>query len=446
LTEAGIGPDFDMRGEGGEKLIPRRQHHHEGARHVSSFEYRNGRLFVENLPVEEIVEKEGSPLYIYSKKALVERIRAYREAFAAHPTLVAYAMKANGNLAILSLLAKEGAGIDVVSGGELFRARKAGVPADKIVFAGVGKSREEIAYALKEKILMFNVESQDELDHISEVAVALGTQAPVALRVNPDVDPKTHPYISTGMKKSKFGIPVERAVAEYQRASTLPGIKIVGIHQHIGSQLTEIAPFRDAFDRLLAFHGELSRAGIKVTHLDLGGGLGIRYRSEEPPSPADLAALVLPRVKDLGVTLVLEPGRSIVGNAGILVTRVLYRKNTAVKSFVIGDAGMNDLLRPSLYGAHHDLLPVKETKGETIKGDLVGPICETGDFLATDREMPDFAAGDLIAVMSAGAYGFSMASNYNARPRPAEILVDGSSYRVVRDRESFEDLIRGERV
>ena len=413
---------------------------------MSSFEYRNGRLFVENLPVEEIVEKEGSPLYIYSKKALVERIRAYREAFAAHPTLVAYAMKANGNLAILSLLAKEGAGIDVVSGGELFRARKAGVPADKIVFAGVGKSREEIAYALKEKILMFNVESQDELDHISEVAVALGTQAPVALRVNPDVDPKTHPYISTGMKKSKFGIPVERAVAEYQRASTLPGIKIVGIHQHIGSQLTEIAPFRDAFDRLLAFHAELSRAGIKVTHLDLGGGLGIRYRSEEPPSPADLAALVLPRVRDLGVTLVLEPGRSIVGNAGILVTRVLYRKNTAVKSFVIGDAGMNDLLRPSLYGAHHDLLPVKETKGETIKGDLVGPICETGDFLATDREMPDFAAGDLIAVMSAGAYGFSMASNYNARPRPAEILVDGSSYRVVRDRESFEDLIRGERV
>ena len=413
---------------------------------MSSFEYKNGRLFVENLPVEEIVEKEGSPLYIYSKNALVERIRAYREAFAGHPTLVAYAMKANGNLAILSLLAKEGAGIDVVSGGELFRARKAGVPADKIVFAGVGKSREEIAYALKEKILMFNVESQDELDHISEVAVALGTQAPVALRVNPDVDPKTHPYISTGMKKSKFGIPVERAVAEYQRASTLPGIKIVGIHQHIGSQLTEIAPFRDAFDRLLAFHAELSRAGIKVTHLDLGGGLGIRYRSEEPPSPADLAALVLPRVKDLGVTLVLEPGRSIVGNAGILVTRVLYRKNTAVKSFVIGDAGMNDLLRPSLYGAHHDLLPVKETKGETIKGDLVGPICETGDFLATDREMPDFAAGDLIAVMSAGAYGFSMASNYNARPRPAEILVDGSSYRVVRDRESFEDLIRGERV
>ena len=413
---------------------------------MSSFEYTNGRLFVENLPVEEIVEKEGSPLYIYSKSALVETFRTYREAFAAHPTLVAYAMKANGNLAILSLLAKEGAGIDVVSGGELFRALRAGVPAEKIVFAGVGKSREEIAYALKEKILMFNVESQDELDHISEVAVSLGTQAPVALRVNPDVDPKTHPYISTGMKKSKFGIPVERAVAEYQRASTLPGIKIVGIHQHIGSQLTEISPFRDAFDRLMAFHGELTRAGIKVTHLDLGGGLGIRYRSEEPPSPADLAALVLPRVRDLGVTLVLEPGRSIVGNAGILVTRVLYRKNTAVKSFVIGDAGMNDLLRPSLYGAHHDLLPVREKIGETIKGDLVGPICETGDFLATDREMPNFEAGDLIAVMSAGAYGFSMASNYNARPRPAEILVDGSSYRVVRDRESFEDLIRGERV
>ena len=432
--------------EGGQKIRSPGKHHQEGAQNVSSFEYRNGRLFVENMPVEEIVEKEGSPLYIYSKSALIERVRAYREAFAAHPTLVAYAMKANGNLAILSLLAKEGAGIDVVSGGELFRARKAGVPAEKIVFAGVGKSREEIAYALKEKILMFNVESQDELDHISAVAVSLGTKAPVALRVNPDVDPKTHPYISTGMKKSKFGIPVERAVVEYQRASNLPGIRIVGIHQHIGSQLTEISPFRDAFDRLLAFHGELSRAGIKVTHLDLGGGLGIRYRSEEPPSPADLAALVLPRVRDLGVTLVLEPGRSIVGNAGILVTRVLYRKNTAVKSFVIGDAGMNDLLRPSLYGAHHDLLPVREKNGETIKGDLVGPICETGDFLATDREMPDFAAGDLIAVMSAGAYGFSMASNYNARPRPAEILVDGSSYRVVRDRESFDDLVRGERV
>jgi len=413
---------------------------------VSSFQYQDGRLYVENLPVEEIVEKEGSPLYIYSKKALVERIRSYRDAFASQPTLVAYAMKANGNLAILSLLAKEGAGIDVVSGGELFRARKAGIPGEKIVFAGVGKSREEIAYALREKILMFNIESQDELDHISQVAVEMGTQAPVALRVNPDVDPKTHPYISTGMKKSKFGIPVERAVAEYQRASKLPGIKIVGIHQHIGSQLTEISPFRDAFDRLLAFHSELAGAGVRVTHLDLGGGLGIRYQSEEPPTPADLAALVLPRVKDLGVTLVLEPGRSIVGNAGILVTRVLYRKTTAVKSFVIGDAGMNDLLRPSLYGAHHDLLPVREKKGETIKGDLVGPICETGDFLATDREMPDFVSGDLIAVMSAGAYGFSMASNYNARPRPAEVLVDGGSYRVVRDRESFEDLVRGERV
>ncbi len=413
---------------------------------MSSFQYQDGRLYVENLPVEEIVEKEGSPLYIYSKKALVERIRSYRDAFASQPTLVAYAMKANGNLAILSLLAKEGAGIDVVSGGELFRARKAGIPGEKIVFAGVGKSREEIAYALREKILMFNIESQDELDHISQVALEMGTQAPVALRVNPDVDPKTHPYISTGMKKSKFGIPVERAVAEYQRASKLPGIKIVGIHQHIGSQLTEISPFRDAFDRLLAFHSELSGAGVRVTHLDLGGGLGIRYRSEEPPTPADLAALVLPRVKDLGVTLVLEPGRSIVGNAGILVTRVLYRKTTAVKSFVIGDAGMNDLLRPSLYGAHHDLLPVREKKGETIKGDLVGPICETGDFLATDREMPDYVSGDLIAVMSAGAYGFSMASNYNARPRPAEVLVDGGSYRVVRDRESFEDLVRGERV
>jgi diaminopimelate decarboxylase len=401
---------------------------------------------VEKMRVEDIVEKEGTPLYIYSRQALVERINAYQEAFKDHRTLVAYAMKANGNLGILSLLGGLGAGIDVVSGGELFRARKAGIPGDRIVFAGVGKTEEEIAYALKEKILMFNVESQAELDHISAVAVRLGTKAPVALRVNPDVDPKTHPYISTGMKKSKFGIPVELAVAEYQRASTLPGINIVGIHQHIGSQLTEIAPFRDAFDRLLAFYEELGKAGIRVTHLDLGGGLGIRYRNEAPPTPKDLADLVLPRIKDLDVTVVLEPGRSIVGNAGILVTQVLYRKQTAVKTFFIADAGMNDLLRPSLYGAHHDLLPVVDKNQSLVKGDLVGPICETGDFLATDREMPEFDAGDLIAVMSAGAYGFSMASNYNARPRPAEVLVDGDHYTVIRERETFEDMIRGERV
>ncbi len=410
------------------------------------FHYQNKTLMVENISVEEIVAKEGSPLYIYSRKALVDQIHAYREAFSSHPTLVAYAMKANGNLAILSLLGRHGAGIDVVSGGELFRARRAGISPDRIVFAGVGKTEEEIAYALKEGILMFNVESQAELDHISQIAVRMKKKAPVALRVNPDVDPKTHPYISTGMKKSKFGIPVEAAVAEYQRASTLPGIRIVGIHQHIGSQLTEISPFRDSFDRLLAFYGELRQAGIPVTHLDLGGGLGIRYRNEAPPTPKDLADLVLPRVKDLGLTLVLEPGRSIVGNAGVLVTRVLYRKQTAVKTFFIGDAGMNDLLRPALYGAHHDLLPVVRKDRPEVKGDLVGPICESGDFLATDREMPEFAAGDLIAVMSAGAYGFSMASNYNARPRPAEVLVDGDTYRVVRDRETFEDLVRGERI
>lgn len=401
---------------------------------------------VEKMPVREIVEKEGSPLYIYSREALLERLGAYQEAFRDHPTLVAYAMKANGNLGILSLLGSHGAGIDVVSGGELFRARKAGIPGERIVFAGVGKTEEEIAYGLREKILMFNVESQAELDRISAVAVGLGTKAPVALRVNPDVDPKTHPYISTGMKKSKFGIPVELAVREYERAATLPGIRIVGIHQHIGSQLTEISPFRDAFDRLLAFYGELKKAGIRVTHLDLGGGLGIRYRNEAPPTPGDLAQLVLPAVRGLDVTLVLEPGRSIVGNGGILVTRVLYRKQTAVKTFFIADAGMNDLLRPSLYGAHHDLLPVNDRTTPLVKGDLVGPICESGDFLATDREMPEFEAGDLVAVMSAGAYGFSMASNYNARPRPAEILVDGDRYAVIRERETFEDLVRGEKA
>ena len=408
--------------------------------------FRGQELFVEDVPVSKIVASVDSPVYIYSEKALRETYTSYQEAFKGHRTIIAYAMKANGNLQVLSLLEKMGAGADVVSGGELFRARKAGIPSERIVFAGVGKTETEMREALDAGILMFNVESAMELDRLSRVAVSSGKIAPVALRVNPDVDPKTHPYISTGMKKSKFGIPVDQALAEYQRAARLPGIRIVGIHQHIGSQLTEISPFRDAFDRMVAFARLLKDNGISVSWLDVGGGLGIRYGNEKPPTPREVAHEILSRLEGLDVGIILEPGRSIVGNAGILVTEVQYLKETSVKMFYIADAGMNDLIRPSLYGAFHDLWPVVKRSGIGKKGDLVGPVCETGDFLVQDRELPEVVPGDLLAVMSAGAYGFAMASNYNARPRPPEVLVSGDRFSVIRARETYDDLIRGEGI
>jgi len=413
---------------------------------LNGFEYRGDELFVENVPVKKIVESMGSPVYIYSEKALRDSLSAYQEAFSGHRTIIAYAMKANGNLKILSLLGNMGAGADVVSGGELFRARTAGIPVEKIVFAGVGKTDVEMREALDAGILMFNIESSMELDRLSRVAVSMGKTAPVALRVNPDVDPKTHPYISTGLKKSKFGIPMDQALEEYKKAASLPGIRIVGIHQHIGSQLTEISPFRDAFDRMVAFARLLKENGIGVSWMDLGGGLGIRYDNEKPPTPEEISHEILSRMKGLDAGVILEPGRSIVGNAGILVTRVQYLKETAVKMFYIADAGMNDLIRPSLYGAFHDLWPVEKRTGKGRKGDLVGPVCETGDFLVQDRELPPVEPGDLLAVMSAGAYGFAMASNYNARPRPAEILVSGDRFSVIRARETYQDLIRGEGI
>ncbi|MCL4462131.1 MAG: diaminopimelate decarboxylase [Nitrospirae bacterium] len=413
---------------------------------MNGFEYRGHELFVEDVPVSKIVASVDSPVYIYSEKALRETYTSYQEAFKGHRTIIAYAMKANGNLQVLSLLEKMGAGADVVSGGELFRARKAGIPSERIVFAGVGKTETEMREALDAGILMFNVESAMELDRLSRVAVSSGKIAPVALRVNPDVDPKTHPYISTGMKKSKFGIPVDQALAEYQRAARLPGIRIVGIHQHIGSQLTEISPFRDAFDRMVAFARLLKDNGISVSWLDVGGGLGIRYGNEKPPTPREVAHEILSRLEGLDVGIILEPGRSIVGNAGILVTEVQYLKETSVKMFYIADAGMNDLIRPSLYGAFHDLWPVVKRSGIGKKGDLVGPVCETGDFLVQDRELPEVVPGDLLAVMSAGAYGFAMASNYNARPRPPEVLVSGDRFSVIRARETYDDLIRGEGI
>ena len=401
---------------------------------------------MEDVPVRKIVSSVDSPVYIYSEKALREAYSSYQEAFQSHRTMIAYAMKANGNLQILSMLGKMGSGADVVSGGELFRARRAGIPSDRIVFAGVGKTEGEMREAIDAGILMFNVESSMELDRLSRVASSMGKVAPVALRVNPDVDPKTHPYISTGMKKSKFGIPVDQALEEYRRAARLPGIRIVGIHQHIGSQLTEISPFRDAFDRMVAFARLLKENGIEVSWLDVGGGLGIRYGNEKPPTPREVAHEILSRLEGLNVGIILEPGRSIVGNAGILVTEVQYLKETSVKMFYIADAGMNDLIRPSLYGAFHDLWPVIKKPGNGKKGDLVGPVCETGDFLVQDRELPPVEPGDLLAVMSAGAYGFAMASNYNARPRPAEVLVSGDRFSVIRARETYEDLIRGEGI
>jgi diaminopimelate decarboxylase len=413
---------------------------------LNGFEYKGDELFVEDVPVRKIVASVDSPVYIYSEKALTDSYSSYQEAFKGHRNIIAYAMKANGNLQILSRLGKLGSGADVVSGGELFRARKAGIPSDRIVFAGVGKTEAEMREAIDAGILMFNVESGMELDRLSRVAASMGKTAPVALRVNPDVDPKTHPYISTGMKKSKFGIPVDQALEEYLRASRLPGIRIVGIHQHIGSQLTEISPFRDAFDRMVTFARLLKDNGIQVSWLDVGGGLGIRYGDEKPPTPREVAHEILSRLEGLDVGIILEPGRSIVGNAGILVTQVQYFKETSVKMFYIADAGMNDLIRPSLYGAYHDLWPVLRRTGSGKKGDLVGPVCETGDFLVQDRELPAADPGDLLAVMSAGAYGFAMASNYNARPRPAEVLVSGDRFSVIRARETYEDLIRGEGI
>lgn len=414
---------------------------------MHDFEYRNGELYCEKLPVARIAREVGTPCYIYSHATLLRHFRAFDGAFADVPHIVAFAMKANSNLAILRLMAREGGGADIVSGGELFRALQAGVSPAKMVFAGVGKSREEIRYALETDILMFNVESSAELRTIDEVAGELGRRARVALRINPDIDPKTHPYISTGLKKSKFGIAAERALEEFKLASTLPHIEVVGVHKHIGSQLTEITPFVDALRKVLALVEAVKAEGIAIRYINIGGGLGITYEDEVPPHPRELAEAISPLVRDLKCVLIMEPGRVIVGNAGVLVTRVLYRKDGEAKRFVIVDAAMNDLLRPSLYGAFHAIKPVRQAQGKAQAiVDIVGPICESGDFLAKDRPMPDVEPGDLLAVMSAGAYGFTMASNYNSRPRAAEVLVREDQLHVIRAREQYTDLIRGETI
>jgi diaminopimelate decarboxylase len=372
--------------------------------------------------------------------------RAFDSAFASAPHVTCYAMKANANLSVLRLFAALGSGADIVSGGELYRARAAGIVASKIVYSGVGKTEDEIAYALREGILMFNVESEDELAAIDRVAHRVGKRAPVSLRVNPDVDPKTHPYIATGLKKSKFGVAYAEARRVYGVARGLANLEVVGLDCHIGSQLTEVEPFLAAAIRLRALLADLAVDGHRLRYLDLGGGLGIPYKDEDPPHPSLYAARLLEVLGDLGLTLVFEPGRVIVGNAGILLVRVLYNKRGETKRFVICDGGMNDLIRPSLYKSYHDVRPVREvlTHVPRTTADLVGPVCESGDFLALDRELPDLGAGELVAMMSAGAYGFVMASNYNARSRAAEVLVSGGAYEIVRVRETYEDLVRGE--
>jgi diaminopimelate decarboxylase len=410
------------------------------------FQERNGELYAEGVPLRAIAERVGTPCYVYSLATLRRHFRVFDEAFENIPHLVCFSVKANSNLAVLRAFAREGSGFDIVSGGELFRALKAGADPGKIVFSGVGKTAAEIRCALTAGILMFNVESPGELDAINTVAGQLGATARVALRVNPDVDPKTHPYISTGLKKSKFGIHIQRSIEDYRRARSLPHIEVVGVDCHIGSQLTTVPPFVDALDRIHDLVGRLQAEDFQIHYLDMGGGLGITYNDEKPPEPRQYAAALTEGLRDLDVTLLLEPGRVIVGNAGILLTKVLYLKSTDEKNFVVVDGGMNDLIRPALYGSYQGIQLVRPRNGTRFTADVVGPVCESGDFLAKDRELPAMEPGDLLAVMSAGAYGFVMASNYNTRPRPPEVLIDGEQFHIVRERERLDDLVRGESI
>ena len=410
------------------------------------YPYRHGQLCCELVPLTKLADAVGTPAYVYSKAALLDRYRAYDHAFKDVPHVVCYSIKANSNLAVIATLARAGAGADIVSGGELHRALRAGVPPKRIIFSGVGKTRDEMRDALKAEILLFNVESVNELRVLDEVAREIGTRAPVALRVNPDVDPQTHKYIATGLKSAKFGIPHTQALAAYEEAARLAGIDVVGIDMHIGSQLTKTSPLGDAVARVAALVKQLRERRIEINTVDVGGGLGIRYHDEAPPTHAAYATALLPALKELGVTVLLEPGRSIVGNAGALLTRVLYHKQTDAKTFVVVDAAMNDLVRPAFYDSYHAIVPVDEARaaGPVQTADVVGPICESGDFFAKDRTLARPEEGDLLAILSAGAYGFAMASNYNTRPRPVEVLVDGDRYTIVRRRETFEDLVAGE--
>ncbi len=410
------------------------------------FNYKDNKLFAEDVAVDEIVAQYGSPCYVYSRATFEKHWNAFDQAFGDHPHLICYAVKANSNIAILNILARLGSGFDIVSLGELERVLAAGGKPEKIVFSGVGKREDEIVAALKTGIRCFNIEVKGELDRINQLAGDLGVVAPVSFRVNPDVDAKTHPYISTGLKENKFGIDIQQAIAEYRRAAKMDNIKVIGIDCHIGSQLTETTPFLAALDKVLVLVNTLKQEGIAIHHLDLGGGLGIRYKDETPPEPAEYVASILDKLGDSGYEIALEPGRAIAGNAGILVTQVEYLKPTEHKNFAIVDAAMNDLVRPSLYSAWQGIIPVKkESSAVENTWDIVGPVCETGDFLGKDRLLK-LSQGDLLAVRSSGAYGFTMSSNYNSRPRVAEIMVDGKDIHLIRERESIPQLWTGEKL
>lgn len=415
------------------------------------FHYVNEQLYCENVPLERICDDVGTPVFVYSRETLERHFKIFQEPFRNVEHIICYSMKACSNLAILRVFANMGAGADIVSGGELYRAIAAGLDPARIVYSGVGKKASEMDEALNAGILMFNVESEQELALLDERARALGKKARIAVRVNPDVDPLTHPYIATGLKKNKFGIDLKRSVKLYRKAREMKGIEPIGVDCHIGSQLTELSPFMEALEKLRELVEGLRADGIDVQYLDIGGGLGIPYEDEEPPRPADYGAAVVEKISDMHVKLILEPGRVLVGNAGVVVTRVLYQKEGADKRFIIVDAAMNDLVRPSLYNAYHSVWKVNRTRAsgspnDRVIADVVGPICESGDFLAKARDMAAVQSGDLLALMSAGAYGFSMSSNYNSRPRAIEVLVDQDEYFVIRDRETYQDLIHGERI
>lgn len=410
------------------------------------FQYRNNVLYAEDVPLDHLAHGLGTPLYVYSRAALKAAWETYRSAIGPLPVLVCYGMKANSNLAVLKEFVRLGAGFDIVSGGELKRALAVGADPAKIVFSGVGKQVWEMRDALAAGVKCFNVESEGELRRLSDVAQEMGMRAPVSLRVNPDVDAQTHPYISTGLKENKFGIAIESALDVYLTAQALPGVEIVGVDCHIGSQLTDISPYFDALEKLLDLIGQLDQAGIRIAHLDLGGGLGIRYTDETPPSPKALLDRVFERLNARGqghLHLILEPGRSLVGNAGVLLTTVQYLKHSDARNFAIVDAAMNDLLRPALYDAYHGVQPLRPRAGNLVEYDIVGPVCESADWLAKGRALA-IQQGDVLAVESAGAYSMAMASNYNTRARAAEVMVDGSNYHVVRQRETLDDLLRGE--
>lgn len=415
---------------------------------MNHFEYKNGELFCEDVPVSRIAAEVGTPFYLYSRATLSRHFQAFDSAFDDIDHLTCFAVKSCSNIAILSLFARQGGGADIVSGGELFRALEAGVDPKRIIYSGVGKTEAELRYGLEAGILLFNVESEQELHRLNRVALEQKVIAPVALRVNPDVDPKTHAYISTGLAKNKFGIPITEALDLYLKATKMEGLEVKGVSCHIGSQLTQISPFTETLGKLKGFVACLAENGIDIDYIDLGGGVGIVYDDEEPPHPKEYAEAIKAELTGLKATLIFEPGRVIVGNAGIMVTEVQYTKSNRggkkEKNFVVVDAGMNDLSRPSLYGAFHAIQPLKQKESSSQIVDVVGPICEAGDFLAKDRDLPLVEQGDLLAVMSAGAYGFTMSSNYNSRPRVAEVMVAGAQFEIIRERETMQSLVTGE--